>query len=221
VPTVIVPRGAGVGSALGLLVAEQKFDLGVTRVLRLEDGADGTIAAIFADLETRVRAELSALGAHGDIHVSRGAAMHYVGQGFDISVDLPEGPLTAAAARDEFHARYRQEYGYNDPATPVEATDWHVIATVPGSQAVCSLRLDAERRGTDPVIGHRQAWFPEAGGMVTCAVLDRTAMRPGQEFPGPALVEERESTTVVLPGDTVRVSAHGNLVISIKGTASS
>jgi len=217
VPTVIVPRGAGVGSALGLLVAEQKFDLGVTRVLRLADGADDAIAAIFADLEARVRAELTTIGAQGDIRFSRSAAMHYVGQGFDIRVDLPDGSLTAAAARDAFHARYRQEYGYNDPATPVEVTDWYVIATVPGSQAASSLRLEAERRGTDPVIGHRQAWFPEAGGIVECAVLDRYAMRPGQEFPGPALVEERESTTVVLPGDTVRVSAHGNLVISIKG----
>ncbi len=217
VPTVIVPRGAGVGSALGLLVAERKFDLGITRVLRLEDDTDARLAEIFADLEARVRAELQDIGARGEIRISRSAAMHYVGQGFEVRVDLPDGTVTATAARAAFHARYRQDYGYNDPTAPVEATDWYVIASIAGSQAASSLRLIAEPRGANPVLGQRLAWFPEAGGMIPCTVLDRGAMPTGQDFSGPALVEERESTTLVLPGDRVRVSEHGNLIITIQG----
>jgi N-methylhydantoinase A/oxoprolinase/acetone carboxylase beta subunit len=51
--------------------------------------------------------------------------------------------------------------------------------------------------------------------MVSTIVLDRYAMRQGDIYAGPALVEERESTTVVLPGDTVALSANGNLVITV------
>lgn len=220
VPRVIVPRGAGVGSALGLLVARQKFDLSVTRVLRLDGGAQSSIAAIFADLETRVLAELSSIRAEGTVTIERSASMHYVGQGFELRVDLPGGPLDGgfeAASRDAFHATYAREYGYNDPGAPVEATDWYVIATVTGGPAQATLKLATSQRGAAPLIGTRKAWFPEAGGMVDCAVLDRTAMRAGQKFTGPALVEERESTTVVLPGDSVEVSPHGNLLLVMGG----
>jgi N-methylhydantoinase A len=61
----------------------------------------------------------------------------------------------------------------------------------------------------------RPAYFPEAGGLVDAVVIDRYAMRPGDTVHGPALVEERESTTVVLPGDALRLSVHGNLIIDI------
>ncbi len=146
--------------------------------------------------------------------------MHYVGQGFEIRVDLPGGPMTAGfetAAREAFHAAYAREYGYNDPGAPVEATDWYVVATVAGGQAPASLKLTTSRRGAAARIGTRRAWFPEAGGMVDCAVLDRTAMATGERFAGPALGEERESTTVVPPGDSVEVSAHDNLLITLGG----
>jgi N-methylhydantoinase A/oxoprolinase/acetone carboxylase beta subunit len=78
--------------------------------------------------------------------------------------------------------------------------------------------LQGEARGSDPVIGSRQAWFPETGGMTECQVIDRYALHPGTSISGPALVEERESTTVVLPGDTLRLSELGNLIIEIGGT---
>jgi N-methylhydantoinase A len=222
VPRVIVPRGAGVGSALGLLTAERKVDLGVTCVLRLDPGQDAAVAEIYAGLEGRASEEARRMGG-GEIRIQRSASMRYQGQGYEIRVDLPSGPVGtgyAGAALKAFHETYRREYGYDDPTAPVEATDWYAMATLAGTRAASGFRLDGETSAMgDPVVGERQAYFPETGGMTPCQVLNRYALTPAHHIAGPALVEERESTTVVLPGDLVTVSEAGNLVIEIGGGA--
>jgi len=223
VPRVIVPRGAGVGSALGLLVAEHKVDIGLTRVVCLDDAARDTVAAIFAELEGRVSAQARRMQADGEIVLARAVSMHHVGQGFEIRVDLPAGAVDAAylaCMREAFFARYRQEYGYVDRDTPIEVTDWYVVATLRGDTSP----HPPPARGGGALYGSlregdggrsRPAYFPEAGGLVDAVVIDRYAMRPGDTLRGPALVEERESTTVVLPGDALYLSMHGNLIIDI------
>ncbi len=219
IPRVIVPRGAGVGSALGLLVAERKIDFGLTRVVRLDGTAQAAITTIFAELEQRVMAEARRMKGQGDITLHRSASMHHIGQGYEIRVELPASPMEGddeAAMRTAFYDRYKQEYGYVDPDSAIEVTDWYLIAVVVGSRAGSTLRLDNAVRGGAAVIGRRPAWFPETGGMTECPIIDRYAMPPGEVFAGPALVEERESTTVVLPGDTASISVHGNLIIDIR-----
>lgn len=220
VPRVIVPRGAGVGSALGLLVADRKLDLGITRVVRLDGTAHPKMIEIFGDLESRLTAEARRMQADGKIVMERSASMHHIGQGYEIRVTLPSSPIDAAyeqLARDAFLEAYKREYGYNDPATPIEITDWHVIATIVGSRIGHRLALPTTTGSADPIRGQRSAYFPEAGGMVPTTVLDRYSMKAGTVYTGPALVEERESTTVVLPGDKVELSANGNLVITVGG----
>jgi N-methylhydantoinase A len=218
VPKVIVPRGAGVGSALGLLVADRKLDLGLTRVVRLDGIAHHKMQEIFGELESRLTAEALRMQNGGEIVMERSASMHHIGQGYEIRVALPLAPIGPAyeqQAREAFLAAYKREYGYNDPLAPIEVTDWHVIATIIGGRIAHRLALPAASGFADPVRGQRPAYFPEAGGMVPTTVLDRYSMRTGDAYPGPALVEERESTTVVLPGDTVALSASGNLVITV------
>jgi N-methylhydantoinase A/oxoprolinase/acetone carboxylase beta subunit len=78
------------------------------------------------------------------------------------------------------------------------------------------LRFPATKTGGDPVTGTRLAWFPEGGGMVPTRIVDRYALTIAHRIQGPALVEERESTTVVPPGDVLSLSAAGNLIIDIR-----
>ena len=65
------------------------------------------------------------------------------------------------------------------------------------------------------VVGEREAYFPEGGGMIPCQIVDRYRMTAADRITGPAVIEERESTTVVLPGDVAALSAAGHLVIEI------
>jgi N-methylhydantoinase A len=131
IPRVIVPRGAGVGSALGLLVAQHKVDIGATRVVRLEVAAQDVIETMFAELEARVTMDARRMQPQGQIVLARAASMHHVGQGFEIRVDLPDGVVDDAyldRMREAFFVRYQREYGYTDRDTPIEVTDWYVDA---------------------------------------------------------------------------------------------
>ncbi len=126
----------------------------------------------------------------------------------------------AAVAVAAFEAAYKQTYGYADAGTPVEAIDWHLIATVPGigDKGAVNKQLHGDQAGVSPPRATtRRAYFPEAGGYVDAAVVDRYALRAGTRVAGPALIEEREAMTVVLPGDVASVSANGHLVIEIAG----
>lgn len=214
IPQVIVPAGAGVGSALGLLSARHTADAELTRIVRLDSGAHEAIAAIFAALEQQVR-ERARLIASRDAVLSRAASMHHVGQGFEIRVELPADTVDARyvdAMREAFFARYRQEYGYFDRDTPIEVTDWYVVAAAQGDAAAQAARFrpTASRTATS-----RKVYFPEAGGLISTPVIDRYALQSGETLRGPALVEEPECTTVVLPGDTLHVSERSNLIIDI------
>jgi N-methylhydantoinase A len=128
-----------------------------------------------------------------------------------------------ARMREAFLARYRQEYGYVDRDTPIEVTDWYVVATLSGApclQSAPARHLYQPPHSSREEVGgrarSRPAWFPESRAMIEAAVLDRYAMRRGDIVHGPALIEERESTTVVQPGDTLTVSERGNLIIDIE-----
>lgn len=220
VQRVIVPYAAGVGSAIGLLVADYKVDASVTRVLPLDGQAEAAMAQTIGELEQRALAEAVLLGVAGEAVMARSAAMRHVGQGYEIRVDLPPGrmePGFEASVREAFYTAYKREYGYVDPQSGIEIIDWYVTATI-RNEARMALQPGVTPRGQGAITGEREAFFPESGGMTRCKVLDRYAMLAGSRTPGPCFVEERESTTVVLPGDVVSVDDRGHLIIDIGAT---
>ena len=224
-PKVIVPVGAGVGSAIGLLTADAKIDVALTRILRIEPDNVAVMRGIYADLETRAKADLANLNLAGAVKWRRGAYMRYAGQGFEIRVDLSEGDVGLdfpQRAVQAFEAAYQTTYGYADSGALVEAVDWYLIATVPGigdkgavsKQLQSAGRAEGNRR---PDKTTRRTYFPEAGGYVDATVIDRDNLRAGTRISGPALIEEREAMTVILPGDVASISSNGHLVIEIAG----
>lgn len=220
VPRLLVPYGAGVGSALGLLTADQKLDNSVTRVLPLEGESLTEIAKVFADLESRLKGELRHITVQrNDVQWHRGCSMRYRGQGYELRVDLPDGEVNdcfLVGARKAFEKAYASSYGYTDDEARIEGIDWHLMAVVPSVRpASIGIKVAQDGNG-DAVRGTRKAYFPEVGGYVETPVIDRYAMPPGRRFIGPALIEERESTTVILPGDAVQVTQTGHLTLDIK-----
>ena len=222
VPKVIVPIGAGVGSAIGLLTADAKIDVSITRIVALAADQAPVIKSIFGELEARAAPDLANLGGAGPARWRRGAYMRYQGQGYEIRVELPIGeigPDFPALAVAAFEAAYKTVYGYVDAAGRVEAIDWFLIATVPGlgERGATARQLVGQDGGGGSGQTSRRAFFPEAGGFVDAAVVSRYNLRPGERVHGPALIEEREATTVLLPGDIARVTENGHLMIDILG----
>jgi len=214
---IVCPFGAGVTSALGLLVAAPAIDFVRSYVTRLERTDWEHVNALFAEMESDARALLIETGADpAQIAVHRAADMRYVGQGFEIGVALPDGPLGAdrlADVRERFFATYRQRFERHITDVSVEALTWRLGATAPVPNV--ELHFGGQPAAPrDPVKGHREVYFPQTG-FAPCAVLNRYALQPGMEVAGPAVVEERESTTVVGPDARLVVDRHLNLIIEI------
>ena len=149
---------------------------------------------------------------------SRYAYMRYVGQGYERKVDLPDGPIDkdyADKISQVFTESYLRNYGFTDPDAEIEAIDWCLVATIPGTHDALH-RFDSVREADEgPIVGVREAYFPELNGFAACDVVNRYRLREGDTFEGPAIVEERESTTVILPGDVVTISRSGHMEIKV------
>jgi N-methylhydantoinase A/oxoprolinase/acetone carboxylase beta subunit len=157
----------------------------------------------------------SAVG--GEITVAHSADARYVGQGYELTVPVPPGELDAPAlarVRAAFDELYAARYGYANPSEPVEVVTWKLSA-VGGSPRIALAKAPAQDAGP-AVKGGRRAYFPEAHGYVDTPVYDRYALAAGARLAGPAIVEERESTTVLPPGASASVDEYANLLVELR-----
>jgi N-methylhydantoinase A/oxoprolinase/acetone carboxylase beta subunit len=214
----IIPFAAGVASALGLLIADPRFDLARTLVVSLDEAPWDRINQLFAEMQSEGAAQLRQSGSNGEWRVRRTAEIRYAGQGHELDVSIPPGPLCADSleAIRQAHAEvYAAHYGYAEPSgTRLEATTWklEMMALSPTPDVTGRAR---EQPAGEACKGRRRAYIPEGGGLIECPVYDRYALGHGAIVRGPALVEERETTVVLLPGDRARVDEYRNLLVDI------
>jgi N-methylhydantoinase A len=218
---IIVPTAAGVGSAVGFLLAPVAYE--VVRSRRQ------TLSALNTDLVNRVMDEMRAealavvrMGAPGRVAAgriteTRQAYMRYSGQGHEIPVDLPPGPYAGNHA-DEFRARfedaYRRLYGRTIDGVEIEVLSWTLTVSAARAQA---REPAAEAAPADAPVARpaaSQPLFDPAGGQaVPAAVWMREALAPGARVDGPALITEAQTTTVVAPGWRATIGPHGHILL--------
>src|SRR5262245_60200895 len=216
IPRVILPAAAGVTAAIGLLAAELRFDVARTYVGRLDAVDPGVLMTMFDEMARQAREVVRGSGVTGEIAVARSADARYAGQGYELTVPVPPGELSAAAlahVRASFDAAYAARYGYASPGEAVEVVTWKLSA-VGGAPRVALGKAPAEA-GEFPRKAVRRAWFPEARGYVDTPVYDRYRLWAGFTLTGPAIVEERESTTVLPPGVTAVVDEYASLIVTV------
>lgn len=210
----IVPMGAGVISAFGFLVAAPSTDSARGYFARLDRVDWDHVNGLFAEMEVAARLMLADTGSgQGEIRFQRQADMRYHGQGFEITVTLPEGalgPERTGEVREAFDATYRRLFDRVVQNVPVEAVNWRLTASLPAQEislAHAPVDAPAERPS-------RSVSFPGFGRMET-RVYDRYALKPGTRIEGPAIFEERESSFNVGPDAVVTVDAFANLIVEI------
>jgi N-methylhydantoinase A len=233
--TVVVPPSPGVLSALGLLATDVRNDYARTSFHTLPECDRPAVGAIYADLERQAIAWLDLEGVpSSERRLQRLADLRYRHQGFEITVPWSEPDLSVDGLVRRFHERHRRLYTYALEDSPVEIVTVRVIASgglsraggskaalepaAPSSSARSRQPRDVPRRsggGSAPraSTGQRRAYFAEAGGWVACATYAREVLAPGTTLAGPAIVEQIDSTTIVLPGQHASVDGAGNLVI--------
>jgi N-methylhydantoinase A len=216
VPQVIVPYGAGALSAYGLLAAPLAFDFVRTAPQRLATADWALVNRLFEEMEAEGRRILRGAGVpEGEVTVRRSAEMRYFGQGHEVDVEIPSRPLgpdSLPTITASFEAAYRLLYSRTPMGVPLEALNWRAVISGPPPDLTITSGLGAGTATTPSAKTHRAAYFPEAGGYAETPVYDRYRLEPGARLAGPAIVEERESTTVIGPGALISVDAHRNLV---------
>ena len=216
---IVCPPAAGVASALGLLVAPARVDRVATVGIRLDARTGAALEAAFRRLEDEARAVIADSGLKLETAtVRRLADGRFAGQGFDLVVDLPDGPYadgepTRARLAEAFEAAYREKFALTPPPVPIEFINIRVTVRAPVAGADVHARGP---RGRDSALkGTRRVFFPEPRDYVDTSVYDRARLGPGVKISGPAVVEEEGSTLVIAPGSIARVATSGNLIVSL------
>ena len=214
---VVIPQGAPVFSAWGMMMSDLRRDYFVTRLADLAPGAAEGIEALFAETEARARAQFEAEGvAPGRVHFLRYGKFRYQNQEHTTEVLLDPGAVTDArldAIADAFHAAYEKEYTYRLEA-PVEMVGIHLVA----SAEVGKLTMHKADEGpADPsaALKGRRAVDYALEGIHEADIYDGTALRPGMRFTGPAIVEDPGTTVVIHPGNAAHVDGYGNIHIRL------
>jgi N-methylhydantoinase A len=212
ITTVLIPPAAGVFSAIGLGVAPVEF--GQTRAyLKRLSAVDAThLCETFAGLAQDVRATLGRPLA--EIDLAHYAAIRYVGQAFELQIPVPSGaprPEQIAGLRGAFAQEHERTYGHrSDNDADVEVVAVQVVGTLRRGKADQHGIILRPRRALGRT--ERACYFgPEAGEHRT-SVIDRAGLG-AVPLAGPLVIEEYEGTTVVPPGASAALDAHGNIVI--------
>ena len=215
IPRVIFPIGAGVMSALGLLVSPLGFEVSRSRRVFVADLDSASFEGFIAPLVAEASGFLHRAGI-ANPRVSTRLDMRYQGQGYEIEVTLPDDGISAGCSEvfprleELFRARYAEIFAETFLDEPLEIVSWKVEAA--GEEA--ALAYGSIAGGTRAREKHaRNVWFND--GFLECEVFDRYALEPGMTVEGPAVIEERESTCVLGPGDGAMVDDYLNLVAEL------
>jgi N-methylhydantoinase A len=219
IPEVLIPLYPGINSAMGLLTTDLRYDE-IKNEFMLNSTIDlDKINADLAELEQLVREQLLADGIPAaDIQIERGADCRYVGQGYELRARIPEGEVTTGNVQriwDSFHKIHEEEYGHYFTENPIELVSLRVtgVGKIPklGKTAIEAGGQD----GSEGNLKSAQVYFRVDGQLTPFETqyYERHRLKAGSVIPGPAILFQKDSTTVVPPNWTVTVQSTGNLIL--------
>jgi N-methylhydantoinase A len=216
---VLVPRNPGILCATGLLLADLRADFAATRLLPLSSSVIGEVEGIVADLRRRCETWFADARIEANARrVALSVDMRYAGQNYELSVPLPKGPVTPATIDRlgaGFAAAHQQLYGFLAEDEPMQLVTFRAEAT--GIVRKADVRPSANA-GFDPreaEFGRREVWLRETGALVSCSLYDRSRLCAGNHIEGPAIVEQMDATTLIVPGATATVDRYLNLLLEL------
>jgi 5-oxoprolinase (ATP-hydrolysing)/N-methylhydantoinase A len=216
VEELLIPPASGAASALGFLAAPLAFESVRSLPVAMDDpAAPAAMQQVLSELATETAAMLTSAGmTQAELTIERSADMRLAGQIHEINVPLPDGAITAeslpavmAAFRRVYSARFTSVY----EGVSAEIVSFRVRAAGP-APALTVAQADAPAGGV-ALKGRRMAWFGDR--FHDTPVYDRYALDPEGTIHGPAIIEEREATTILGPQDSVTVAAAGTLRIRV------
>ncbi len=211
---IVVPLAAGVGSAIGFLRAPVAFQVARTNYQRLSSLDAAQLNAMFAAMSEEARAVVARGAPQAAPLEARFGYMRYQGQGHEIPVEVAAGKLSDEAGgmlRQAYDQAYLARYGRLMEGVDVEVMSWGLALTAEGSASPKAVPVAAQA-APDPD-HQREIFAAAAGGFDTVPVYHRDRLAPGMVLPGPAVIVEDQTTTVVTAAFAATVNGPGHLVL--------
>jgi N-methylhydantoinase A len=218
VPRLIIPIGPGVNSAVGLLMADFRYDYSRTYLKKVSQLEFQDLNVQFEVLEKQAFQQMVEEKIPKDkILFHRSADMRYFGQGYEIDVPVPGGLLThdqVEGIRRSFNQIHAQLYGYNQPHAEMEIVYLRLAAIGQIPKPRFSKTPAAEGDASTAFKGKRKVYMD--GRYLDTSLYDRSRLKPNHRIEGPAIVEQFDSTTLIKPGQSAGVDPYLNLIVQIK-----
>jgi N-methylhydantoinase A len=220
IPEVVIPPYPGINSALGLLTTDLKYDAIRTAFLLSTQMDFERLNSNFAEMEAQIRAQFAADGVPAAAaRYERHADVRYLGQGYELRVSMPAGELRSehlTGALEQFHALHQAEYGHSFRDSPVEFVNTRMtgigpVATIRSLPAPTSGTLSAALVKRGPAVFR----VAESLRQYETTFYRREALPIGVPIPGPAVILQTDSTTVVPPDCTVTAMPNGVMMLHV------
>jgi N-methylhydantoinase A len=214
---IIVPAAAGVGSAVGFLLAPVAYEVVRSRRQNLSALQAEIVNTLMEDMRRESQSVVRQGTARDSLEETRHAYMRYVGQGHEISVKLPVetyGENHGAVFRKAFEAAYKQLYGRIIDGVDIEVLSWTLTTTAAAQEAdEPPTKPRAERKLPEP-FAWQTLFDPARDEAVNTPVYLREQLQAGDEFQGPVLITEDQTTTVVSSNYVAAIDARGHIVMT-------
>ncbi len=217
VTSIIVPRGAGVGSAIGFLRAPISYEVTRSAAISLDAFDAARVNQLLDGMTKDARAVVSPATQREILDVQVVADCRYIGQGHEVRINMPAKTLSAgdgAKLKTAFEKAYEQVYGLTIPGQRAEAITWSVTVF---SRVAKSKRVAKAKSAAPPKPRSRRSVYdPALGRMMKMPVLWRFEMKPGAKIKGPVIIAEDETSTIVGSRFTASINARGDIVMERK-----
>lgn len=214
---VIVPVAPGITAAVGLLKTDLQYEHTEAVIVELTKAGEAEFARINAAvtlLHNRVQDELDSDGiARDQQSVTVVAECRYHGQGFELRATMPAGPLTAENVHviaDSFHDQHQQDYGYSYRKAEVELITLRAIGSAQVRRIEIPRIAKTDGSSIDRALMFVRPTTFDDGRTLETPRYDRTKLFAGDQVPGPALLHQHNSTTLVPPGYVAETLEFGN-----------
>ena len=211
----LIPRYPGILCANGLLTTDLKYDFALTKLQRAHKYDYNAMNLVFEDLEKRAQLRLSEDRVSLDRRViNRAVDLRYAGQGTELTVSFPQGLVTketTQVAVKKFHDLHKQLYTFSDDNSPVEIINLRVQALGKSDHIGPPLIMKSE--SIEPKRKSVRRVVIDQTGYEDVSVFDRESLLNGHEILGPAIIDQLDSTTLILRNQKLKVDKFGNLLI--------
>jgi N-methylhydantoinase A len=218
---VLVPARPGLLCALGVLTSVPRADFGITRLMPMLPG-DPQLAAEFEAVRSNVTQRATQWLEEQripsrSVDLEWTAELRYRGQNYELPVKMPSGPIDGDLLIAEFHAQHEHTYGYRSEAVEVQCVAVRLLLSIDVDHP--ALRPSVTQKVSVVSAPRRLVHMGRRWGFVDSAIYRREEMPIGSIFTGPAIVEQMDATTLILPDQRGLVDPWGNIMLTKRETA--